>query len=302
MALDRLIDGIIKTKNPTVMGLDPKLDYIPDKIKNAAFERYGKTPKGAAAAFFEFNKELIDAIYDIVPAVKPQAACYEALGYQGVKSLAKTISYAQSKGLFVIADGKRNDIGTSMAAYADAWLGVTEIGGETFVPFGADALTVNGYLSSDGIMPLIKPCKEFDKGIFVLCKTSNPSSGEVQDVVSRDGKTVFEAIASLCDRWGEHLPGKYGYTGVGAVVGATYPEQLALLRRNHPKLFFLVPGYGAQGGGVETVKAAFDGDGLGAVVNASRSLICAWQTSQGKSLARATRDEAIRMRDDLSRL
>jgi orotidine-5'-phosphate decarboxylase len=299
MAFDRLLDGIIKTGNPTVMGLDPKLDFIPAAIKDAAFEKYGKTPDGAADALLNFNKALIDAVYDIIPAVKPQAAYYEAFGWQGMRALADTVAYARSKGMFVIADGKRGDIGSTMEAYASAWLGVSDIGGESFTPFGCDALTVNGYLGTDGIEPLIKVCEEFDKGIFVLCKTSNPSSGEIQDIDITSAGTVFEAVASLCVRWGAALPGKYGYGGVGAVVGATYPEQLAMLRRKYPSLFFLVPGYGAQGGGGESVRGAFDGEGLGAVVNASRSLMCAWRTSRGKTLAEATREEAVRMRDDI---
>ena len=299
MAFDRLISKIIDTKNPTVMGLDPKLEYIPDYLKEEAYAINGKTLEGAADAIFHFNKILIDAVYDIIPAVKPQAAYYEMYGWQGVRVLAKTIAYAQSKGLFVIVDGKRGDIGSTMEAYAEGWLGSTQVGGISFTPFGGDALTVNGYLGTDGIEPLINVCKKQNKGIFVLAKTSNPSSGELQDIKIND-KTVYETMAMLCDKWGENLPGKHGYNGVGVVVGATYPEQLTELRQKFPKLFFLVPGYGAQGGSGASIAGAFDKNGLGAVVNASRSLMCAWQKAPELTLAQATRAEAIRMRDDIS--
>ena len=299
MSLDSLISKIIETKNPTVLGLDPKLDYIPADLKEEAYKLHGKTLEGAADALFRFNKALIDAIYDIVPAVKPQAAYYEMYGWQGVRALAETISYAQSKGLFVIADCKRNDIGATMEAYSKAWLGTTEVEDMLFIPFGSDAMTVNGYLGTDSIEPLIKICQNQSKGIFVLAKTSNPSSGELQDI-KVNGKTVYEIMASLCEKWGESLPGKHGYSGVGIVVGATYPEQLTELRRKFPKLFFLVPGYGAQGGGGASISGAFDKNGLGAIVNASRSMMCAWQKSPDMSLAEATRAEAVRMKKDIT--
>jgi orotidine-5'-phosphate decarboxylase len=282
-----------------VLGLDPTLDYIPVEIKEKAYSVYGKTLEGAADAILRFNKALIDAVYDIVPAVKPQAAFYERYGWQGVCALAETINYAQSKDMYVIVDGKRGDIGSTMEAYADGWLGTAEVEGVFFTPFGADALTVNGYLGSDGIEPLIRVCKKQDKGIFVLAKTSNPSSGELQDIRIND-KTVYETMASLCDKWGESLPGQHGYNGVGVVVGATYPEQLIELRKKFPKLFFLVPGYGAQGGGGKSVAGAFDKNGMGAIVNASRSLMCAWQKAPELSLTQATRAEAIRMRKDIT--
>jgi len=299
MSFDRLIAKITATKNPTVLGLDPKLDYIPNEIKEEAYKTHGKTLEGAADALLRFNKALIDAVHDIVPAVKPQAAYYEMYGWQGVRTLAETITYAQKKGMFVVVDGKRGDIGATMEAYADGWLGTTDVEGETFTPFGGDALTVNGYLGTDCIEPLVKVCKKQDKGIFVLAKTSNPSSGELQDIKIND-KTIYETMATLCDKWGETLPGKHGYSGVGVVVGATYPEQLTELRSKFPKLFFLVPGYGAQGGGGKEVAGAFDKNGMGAIINASRSLMCAWQKAPGKSLAEATRAEAIRMREDIT--
>lgn len=277
MAFDKLIEKIIETQNPTVAGLDPKLDYVPASIKNACFEKYGKTLEGAAAALLEFNKRIIDNICDIVPAVKPQAAYYEMYGWQGVKALTETIAYAKAKGMFVITDGKRNDIGTTMEAYATAHLGETDIAGESVAAFGADALTVNGYLGTDGIKPLAGICKERDKGIFVLVKTSNPSSGELQDMKLENGATVYEQMGRMCESWGEPLMGKYGYTAVGAVVGATYPEQLAEMREKAPHTFFLVPGYGAQGGTAQSVAGMFDRDGSGAIVNSSRGIIGAWR-------------------------
>ncbi|MEE0875097.1 MAG: orotidine-5'-phosphate decarboxylase [Ruminococcus sp.] len=301
MAFDRLIEGIARLQNPTVAGLDPKLDYVPASIKQACFDKYGKTLEGAAAALLEFNKAIIDNICDIVPAIKPQAAYYEMYGWQGVRALAETIAYAKSKGMFVITDGKRNDIGTTMEAYATAHLGVTEADGESIEAFGADALTVNGYLGTDGIKPLTAVCRERDKGIFVLVKTSNPSSGELQDMKLENGATVYEQMGRMCESWGEELPGKYGYSGVGAVVGATYPEQLAEMRAKAPHTFFLVPGYGAQGGGAQDAKNAFDARGLGAVINSSRGIMCAWK-KQGlgeDDFAQAARTEALRMKEDI---
>ena len=258
MSFDRLIKSIVKTQNPTVAGLDPKLDYIPDYIKDKAYSEYGKNLDGAAEALFEFNKGLIDALYDIVPAVKPQAAYYEMYGWQGVRTLQRTIEYAKQKGMFVITDGKRNDIGTTMEAYANAHLGMTDIEGEKYEAFGADALTVNGYLGSDGVNPVIKVSSQNDKGMFVLVKTSNPSSGELQDRKLDDDTTIYRTMGAMCEKWGEQLMGKYGYSGVGAVVGATYPQQLGELRKLLPHTFFLVPGYGAQGGGAKDVAPAFD--------------------------------------------
>jgi len=301
MALDRLIERIVKLQNPTVAGLDPKLDYIPNDIKEKAFSEYGETLEGAASALLEFNKGLIDALCGIVPAVKPQCAYYEMYGWQGVKALYDTIQYAKEKGMFVITDGKRNDIGTTMQAYAVAHLGKVAVGSARFAPFGGDALTVNPYLGSDGIKPLLDICKAEDKGVFVLVKTSNPSSGELQNQIFEGGETLYGTVGGLCEEWGENLPGKYGYSGVGAVVGATYPAQLAELRKDLTHTFFLVPGYGAQGGGAKDVAPAFDSNGLGAVINASRSILCAWQKTNAPEhdYAKAAAQEAIRMRDEI---
>ncbi len=301
MALDRLIAKIAELQNPTVAGLDPKLDYVPAFIKEKSFTQYGETLEGAATALLEFNKGLIDALCGIVPAVKPQCAYYEQYGWQGVKALHDTIAYAKEKGMFVITDGKRNDIGTTMEAYAAAHLGSTAVGGARCMPFGGDALTVNPYLGSDGITPLLKTCREGDAGIFVLVKTSNPSSGELQDQLFQSGKSLYETVGGLCESWGKELPGQYGYSGVGAVVGATYPRQLSELREKLPHTFFLVPGYGAQGGAAKDVAPAFDANGLGAVVNASRSILCAWQKTNApeQNYAKAAAAEAVRMRDEI---
>lgn len=298
--MEKLINRIIELKNPTVVGLDPTLDYIPEEIKKAAFAEYGKGLRGAARAYLEFNKGIIDAICDIVPAVKPQCAYYEQLGWYGVKALAKTIEYAHEKGMYVITDGKRNDIGTTMQAYASAHLGTVDIDGESCTPFGSDALTVNGYLGSDGIDPLLEILKnDRDKGIFVLCKTSNASSGELQDMELSGGETIYETMGDMCEQWGEELMGKYEYSQVGAVIGATYPEQLSDLRMCMPHTFFLVPGYGAQGGGAKDVVGAFDENGIGAIVNSSRAVLTAWKKAGG-DYAAAARAEAIRMRDDIN--
>lgn len=299
MSFDRLINAIAQKQNPTVAGLDPKLDYIPAHIKEEAFREYGKTLEGAAQALWVYNKGLIDALYDIVPAVKPQAAYYEMYGWQGVRTLAKTIAYAQDKGVFVITDGKRNDIGSTMEAYASAHLGFTQVEDEEFSAFGADALTVNGYLGSDGIKPLSDICKKFDKGMFVLAKTSNPSSGELQNLVLEGGESVYLHMGKMCEKWGEELMGQYGYSGVGAVVGATYPEQLKELRTELPHTFFLVPGYGAQGGTADDLAGAFDKNGLGAVVNSSRGIMCAWKKEgcAPEEYAQAARREALKMKE-----
>ena len=301
MPFDRLIEKIAEMKNPTVVGLDPKLDYVPEYIKAEAFEKHGKTLEAAAEAILTFNKMIIDEIHDVVPAIKPQAAYYEMYGWQGVKTLKETIDYAKSKGMFVITDGKRNDIGATMEAYAAAHLGVTAVDAEEIEAFGADALTVNGYLGTDGISPLLNICKARDKGIFVLVKTSNKSSGELQDRKIED-KTVYAVMGEMCEKWGKDNIGKYGYSAVGAVVGATYPQQLEEMRNQLPHTFFLVPGYGAQGGGAAGVAKAFDKNGLGAIVNSSRAVMCAYKTEgcDEKDFAKAARREVLRMKEDIT--
>ena len=302
MSMDRLLEKMVEKQNPTVAGLDPKLSYIPEYIREESYGKFGKTLEGAADALLAFNKGLIDGLCDIVPAVKPQAAYYEMYGWQGMRTLAETLAYAKSKGMFVITDGKRNDIGATMQAYACAHLGETEVEGETIEAFGADALTVNGYLGTDGIDPLLAVCVERDKGIFVLVKTSNPSSGEFQDqMLHAMYEPLYRAMGNMCQHWGQKLPGKYGYSGVGAVVGATYPKQLKELRKALPDTIFLVPGYGAQGGAAADVAQGFDKNGLGAIVNSSRGIMCSWQKEKcdPKDFAGAARREALRMRDEI---
>ncbi|HIS05433.1 MAG TPA: orotidine-5'-phosphate decarboxylase [Candidatus Fimenecus stercoravium] len=301
MGFDRLIERIRDMQNPTVAGLDPKLDYVPRFICDEAFSKYSDPLEAAAAALLTFNKGLIDALCDIVPAVKPQCAYYEMYGWQGMRALYETIAYAKKKGMFVITDGKRNDIGATMQAYAAAHLGTTAVRGEQIAAFDADALTVNGYLGTDGIKPLTEICAAQDKGIFVLVKTSNASSGELQDKCIGD-KPVYRVMGDMCEAWGEPTRGAYGYSAVGAVVGATYPQQLAELRGALPHTFFLVPGYGAQGGGAKDVVPAFDKNGDGAIINSSRGIMCAYQKNDcdEQDYAKAARAEALRMRDDIA--
>lgn len=307
MFVDKLIDGIKEKNNPTVVGLDPKLEYVPASIRDKAFSEYGKNLKGAAQAILELNKKLIDAIYDLVPAVKPQLAYYEMYGVDGVAAFDQTCKYAKGKGLLVIADGKRNDIGTTAEAYSKAFLGLTDIDSETSqAAFGADALTVSPYLGIDGVKPFIDDCINNEKGIFVLVKTSNKSSGQLQDLITQDGRSIFEIMAGYVNEWGQPVTGKYGYSSVGAVVGATYPEQAKQLRSIMKNAYILVPGYGAQGGTAGDCANSFNEDGLGAIVNASRSVMCAYKSDRWKNqfnenqFADAARAEVIRMRDDLN--
>lgn len=302
MSFDRLIEKIIELKNPTVVGLDPKLEYVPKYIQRRYLEKDGLTLKAAAKAIYDFNQAIIDEIHDVVPAIKPQAAYYEMYGHYGIRTLEKTIRYAKLNGMFVITDGKRNDIGATMEAYTNAHLGTTLVGENSMEAFGADALTVNGYLGTDGIEPLLKVCREQDKGIYVLVKTSNKSSGELQDLKLEDSTPIYAKMGDLCEKWGTDTIGKYGYSAVGAVVGATYPEMLTELRQRLPHTMFLVPGYGAQGGGAEGLKGGFDANGLGAIVNSSRAVMCAYKKEEcdERDFAKAARREVIRMRDDIT--
>lgn len=298
--MKKLIEKIAQMQNPSVVGLDSLLDYIPQHIKDEKFEQYGNTFDAAAQAILEYNKAIIDEICDIVPAIKPQAAYYELYSWQGMWALCETVKYAQEKGMVIIMDGKRNDIGSTMQAYAKAHLGVTDLNGEAASAFGSDMLTVNGYLGSDGIEPLLPICDEKDRGIFVLVKTSNPSSGELQDQKIGD-KSIYETMGRMCEQWGSKTENHYGYSRVGAVVGATYPEQLAEMRQKMPHTFFLVPGYGAQGGGAKDVAGAFDANGLGAVVNSSRAILTAWKKAgtDGHDFAQQARKAALAMKEDI---
>lgn len=300
MSFDALQDKIKAKKNPTVAGLDARVEYVPPFILKKHTEKYGETLEAAALAVLEFDCGLMDALADIVPAVKPQSAYFEMLGWRGMKALEEVITYAKSKDLFVIADVKRGDIGATATAYSEAWLGHTQVGGTACSVFDADCVTLNGYMGSDAIKPFLKDCAQRDKCAFVLAKTSNPSSSELQDIVAGD-RLVYTVMGDLIQRWGKDTAGKYGYQALGAVVGATHPSVLKELRYRLDKTFFLVPGYGAQGGTAADVRYAFDELGRGAIVNASRSIMCAWQKSgrDGSDYQEAARTAAKKMRDEI---
>ena len=273
--IQKLISKIEKTHAPIVVGLDPMLNYIPKQIQEKAFKEYGETLKGAGEAIWQYNKEIIDHVYDLIPAVKPQIAMYEQFGIEGLIAFKKTVDYCKEKDLVVIGDVKRGDIGSTSAAYAVGHLGKVQVGSQKFAGFDEDFATVNPYLGTDGIKPFIDVCKEEKKGIFVLVKTSNPSSGEFQDRLI-DGRPLYELVAEKVVEWGDaSMDG--AYSNVGAVVGATYPEMSKVLRKLMPRTYFLVPGYGAQGGTAEDLKYCFNEDGLGAVVNSSRGIIAAYK-------------------------
>ncbi|MCR4675449.1 MAG: orotidine-5'-phosphate decarboxylase [Lachnospiraceae bacterium] len=278
--IQKLIANIKKTNAPIVVGLDPMLSYIPSQILKKAYEEKGENLSGAAEAVWQFNKQIVDATYDLIPAVKPQIAMYEQFGIEGLMAYKKTVDYCHEKGLVVIGDVKRGDIGSTSAAYATAHLGAVEIGGKKFAGFDEDFATVNPYLGSDGINPFVDVCKEFDKGIFVLVKTSNPSSGEFQDqVMNSTGKPLYEYVGQMVEKWGaDTMEGDY--TNVGAVVGATYPEMGKALREIMPHTYILVPGYGAQGGTGADLVPFFNKDGLGAIVNSSRGIIAAYKKDE----------------------
>ncbi len=273
--INKLVDKIRKTNAPIVVGLDPMLSYMPEHILKKAFTEYGETLEGVAEAVWQYNKGIIDATYDLIPAVKPQIAMYEQFGIEGLKAYKRTCDYAKEKDLVVIGDIKRGDIGSTSAAYATGHLGKVKIGNNTFVPFDEDFVTVNPYLGTDGVKPFVDVCREENKGIFVLVKTSNPSSGEFQDRLI-DGRPLYEWVGEKVAEWGNECMGKE-YSYVGAVVGATYPEMGKILRKQMPKTFILVPGYGAQGGKGKDLVHFFNEDGLGAIINSSRGIIAAYK-------------------------
>lgn len=301
-AIDILIDKIRKTNNPTVMGLDPRYDIIPDCVKN----KYDKTLQGVSEAILEYNKALIDATYDIIPAIKPQIAFYEMFGVEGINVFNETCKYARKKQMVVIADIKRGDIGTTAQGYSNAFLGKTQVGNTEIDVFNVDFVTINPYMGTDCVKPFIEDCKKYNKGIFILVKTSNKSSGEIQDLILQNGKTIYETVAELVNEWGKDLIGEFGYSSISSVVGATYPQQLKELRKIMPASYFLIPGYGAQGGKAGDIALGFDNKGLGGIVNASRSLMCAYKSDLWKEkfteveYAKATRAEAIRMKNELN--
>ena len=303
--INQLIQKIEKTKAPVCVGLDPMLGYIPEQVTAKAFREFGETLEGSAEALWHFNKETIDCSYDLIPAVQPQIAMYEQFGIEGLMAYKKTVDYCQEKGLIVIGDAKRGDIGSTSAAYAVGHLGTVQVGSKTLSGFHTDMLTVNPYLGTDGVKPFVDVCKESDKGIFVLVKTSNPSSGEFQDQLI-DGKPLYQLVAEKVVEWGSEVM-EGNYSNVGAVVGATYPEMSRVLRKLMPNTYFLVPGYGAQGGTAEDLKYCFNEDGLGAIVNSSRGIIAAYKKAPydkfgPEHFGEASRQAVVDMVADISRV
>ena len=290
--INRLIQKIQETKAPICVGLDPMLNYIPEHILEAAYGTFGETLEGAAEAIWQYNKEIIDHTWDLIPSVKPQIAMYEQFGIEGLKAYKKTVDYCQEKGLIVIGDVKRGDIGSTSAAYATGHIGRVKVGNNVCSGFDTEFITVNPYQGTDGIKPFVDACNEFDKGLFVLVKTSNPSSGEFQDRLI-DGRPLYELVAEKVVEWGSaSMDG--AYSNVGAVVGATYPEMSKVLRKLMPHTYFLVPGYGAQGGTAEDLRYCFNEDGLGAVVNSSRGIIAAYKQEKYREFGPERFGEASR--------
>ncbi len=301
--IDRLVEKIKKTGAPIVVGLDPTMKFVPEHIQKKAFDEYGETLKGAAEAIWQFNREIVDAVCDLIPAVKPQSAMYEQFGVEGMIAFQKTVEYCKSKGLVVIGDVKRGDIGSTSEAYAVGHLGQVKVGSTMCRGFDEDFVTVNPYLGSDGVEPFIKVCREEKKGIFVLVKTSNPSSGEFQDRLI-DGRPLYEIVGEKVAEWAKELMGD-NYSYIGAVAGATYPEMGKVLREIMPKSYLLVPGYGAQGGKGADLAPFFDKDGLGAIVNSSRGIIAAYQQEKyakygAQNFADASRAAVLDMREDIA--
>ncbi len=303
MMIKKLVDKIKKTEAPIVVGLDPKFSLMPSFLLEEAIKEHGESLEAAAEAIFNFNKEIVDAVYDLIPAVKPQIAMYEQFGIPGLLAFKKTVDYCHEKGLIVIGDAKRGDIGSTSESYAIAHIGKIAVGSKTFAPFDEDFVTVNPYLGSDGVKPFIKVCNEHDKGIFVLVKTSNPSSGEFQDQKVGE-KPLYEMVGEKVSEWGlDSMDGDY--SNIGAVVGATYPEMGKVLRKIMPKAYILVPGYGAQGGTAKDLAPFFNEDGLGAIVNSSRGIIAAWQKEEyakfgEKNFADASRQAVLDMKADIA--
>lgn len=302
--IDKLVANIKKTNAPVVVGLDPMLSYIPNYIMEKAIKEQGETLEAASAAIWEYNKGIIDATYDLIPAVKPQIAMYEQFGLPGLEAFKKTVDYCKEKGLVVVGDIKRGDIGSTSTAYAVGHLGKVQIGNKKIAGFDEDFVTVNPYLGTDGVKPFVDVCKEENRGIFVLVKTSNPSSGEFQDR-EIDGKPLYEIVGEHVAQWGAEAIGQCGYSQVGAVVGATYPEMGKVLRGIMPKTYILVPGYGAQGGTADALRPYFNEDGLGAIVNSSRGIICAYKQEKyanygEENFAAASRQAVIDMIEDIN--
>ena len=301
--IEKLVERIKKLEAPIVVGLDPTLNFVPGFLIDKAINEKGETLEAAADAIFEFNKKIVDAVYDLIPAVKPQIAMYEQFGIPGLMAFKKTLDYCHEKGLLVIGDAKRGDIGSTSTAYAIGHIGKVKVGSTEIAPFDEDFLTINPYMGSDSVVPFVEECKKYDKGLFILVKTSNPSSGEFQD--QKVGKkAVYELVGKKVDEWGAELI-KNGYSDVGAVVGATYPEMGEVLREIMPKAYILVPGYGAQGGTAAELKPFFNKDGLGAIVNSSRGIIAAYKQDKyaeygAEGFAEAARAAVIDMKKDIA--
>ena len=301
--IEKLVERIKKLEAPIVVGLDPTLNFVPGFLLDKAINEKGETLEAAADAIFEFNKKIVDAVYDLIPAVKPQIAMYEQFGIPGLMAYKQTVDYCHEKGLLVIGDAKRGDIGSTSTAYAIGHLGKVKIGSTEIAPIDTDFLTINPYMGSDSVVPFVEECKKYDKGLFILVKTSNPSSGEFQD--QKVGKeAVYELVGKKVDEWGAELV-KNGYSDVGAVVGATYPEMGEVLREIMPKAYILVPGYGAQGGTAAELKPFFNKDGLGAIVNSSRGIIAAYKQEKyaeygAEGFAEAARAAVIDMKNDIA--
>ena len=303
MIIDKLIKKLQALQAPIVVGLDPRLDQVPAYIKEPHFSDTGKTPKAAAAAIFDFNKGIIDSVWDIVPAVKPQIAMYEQFGPEGIICYQMTVAYAKSKGLIVIGDIKRGDIASTAEAYSNAHLGRTDIAGEPTTIFQTDFITVNPYMGYDSIEPYLSDCKNHEKGLFILVKTSNPSSSQIQDLQAADGRPIYAHVGEMVSQWGEGFIGQSGFSSIGAVVGATHPSQGKELRKMLPHTFFLVPGYGAQGGKAADLSGMLNKDDLGIIVNNSRGITGAYQSQKykadDKDFAKAARAAALDMKADL---
>lgn len=295
MIIDQLIEKIKEKNNPTAVGLDTTFEYLPEEVQRSC-----QNIDDVCNAIEKFNKDIIDAVYDIVPCVKVQVAYYEQYGYKGMKVFEETLKYAKSKGMITIADVKRNDIGSTSKAYSKAYLSGVEINDKRFIGFDSDFITINPYLGADGVEPFVEDCIKFNKGLFILVKTSNPSGEQIQNQIISN-KTVYQEVAALVEKWGEKLLGEKEYSSIGAVVGATHKEEGDRIRKDHPKIFFLIPGYGAQGGSVKDIKDMFGEKRNGAIVNSSRGIICAYKTEEYRGLTyqEAARKASLKMKEDL---
>lgn len=301
MSFDILQNKIMSLRNPTVFGLDARIEYVPPHIREESYKVYGRTLQGAIEAIYQFNMELMDNLVDVIPAVKPQAAYFENFGWEGIQVLENLIQYGKEKGYYVITDVKRGDVASTAEAYAEAWLGKTMVEEESFSAFDAQCITLNPYMGMDTLEPFLNVCKDRDRAAFVLVRTSNPGAAAIQDMITEDGRPLYSVIGKMVEELATGTEGEHGYTRLGAVVGATNPEQLKKLRAEMPNTFFLVPGYGAQGGSAEDVQYAFHQGGKGAIINSSRALMCAWTKTgnNGEDYVEATRAAALEMKSSI---